>query len=40
LFNLQSKKVEYTDYHMPIPYKQFKNIIVEVFELSKKNGYI
>ena len=40
LFNLQSKKVEYTDYHMPIPYKQFKNIIIEVFELSKKNGYI
>ena len=40
LFNLQSKKVEYTDYHMPIPYKQFKNIIEEVFELSKQNGYI
>tara|TARA_Y100000389_G_scaffold76692_1_gene73444 strand:+ start:19825 stop:20565 length:741 start_codon:yes stop_codon:yes gene_type:complete len=40
IYNLESKKVEYSDYHMPIPLNQFKETIYKVYELSKNNGYI
>ncbi len=40
LYNLSEKKVEYSDFHMPIPYSQFEETINEVYRLSKKNGYI
>jgi len=40
IFNLENKKVEYTDYHMPIPYKQYKDVIEKIYNLSIQNGYI
>lgn len=40
IFNLENKKVEYTDYHMPIPYEQYKDVIKKIYNLSVQNGYI
>ena len=36
----QEKKVEYTDYHMPIPYSQYKDVIEKIYNLSVQNGFI
>jgi len=40
IYNLEHDKVEYTDYHMPIPFNQYKDIIEKIYELSVKNGNI
>ena len=40
IYNLENKKVEYTDYHMPIPYGQYKQVIEKIYNLSVQNGYI
>tara|TARA_B100000131_G_C17947033_1_gene544832 strand:- start:31 stop:771 length:741 start_codon:yes stop_codon:yes gene_type:complete len=40
LYNLEKKKVEYTDYHMPIPFNQFEETIRKIYKLSINNGYI
>lgn len=40
IYNLENNKVIYTDYHMPIPYNQYKNLINKIYEQSIKNGNI
>lgn len=40
VYNLEHKKVEYTDYHMPIPYSQYKDVIEKIYNLSVQNGFI
>ena len=40
IYNLTVDKVVYTDYHMPIPYSNFKDTIHEIYDLSIKNGNI
>ena len=40
IYNLEQDKVEYTDYHMPIPFSQYKDVIEKIYELSVKNGNI
>ena len=40
VFNLEHKNVEYTDYHMPIPYSQYKDVIEKIYNLSVQNGFI
>jgi hypothetical protein len=40
IYNLEQDKVEYTDYHMPIPFSQYKDVIEKIYKLSVKNGNI
>ena len=37
---LENKNVEYSDYHMPIPYNQYKEVIEKIYKLSVQNGFI
>ena len=36
IYNLENKKVEYTDYHMPIPYGQYKEVIEKFIVCQSK----
>lgn len=40
IYNLENKNVEYSDYHMPIPYNQYKEVIEKIYKLSVQNGFI
>lgn len=40
IYNLENNNVEYSDYHMPIPYNQYKEVIEKIYKLSIQNGFI
>ena len=40
IYNLENGNVEYSDYHMPIPFSQYRNVIEKIYKLSIQNGFI